>query len=233
MPQKAAPRGVFAPLFDVVVWHWSCESSHAEGSHFSQHREGAVSEGRKRIIRIVVAGLGLTALLALQPESPRLVASAWARGEAARGPVVRKLILSDQARRYLALQYRSYSTEFMGCMIGETRGSAVVVRRIAPADVEPRHSTPTRVVPHQTCEDAGWSGTVGMIHSHPSGERCWYFFPGTQVASSDGQSFAGQPYPVDAIMCGDHVVWINRDMAEAQLPLVADSVRQPFAPVTR
>src|SRR6266700_1589240 len=30
MPQKAAPRGVFAPLFDVVVWHWSCESSHAE-----------------------------------------------------------------------------------------------------------------------------------------------------------------------------------------------------------
>jgi hypothetical protein len=34
-------------------------------------------------------------------------------------------------------------------------------------------------------------------------------------------------------MCGDHVVWINRDMAEAQLPLVADSVRQAFAPVTR
>ena len=192
-----------------------------------------MSEGRKRIIRIVVAALGLTALLALQPESARLVASAWARGEAARGPVVRKLILSDQARRYLALQYRSYSTEFMGCMIGETRGSAVVVRRIAPADVEPRHSTPTRVVPHQTCEDAGWSGTVGMIHSHPSGERCWYFFPGTQVTTSDGQSFAGQPYPVDAIMCGDHVAWINCDMAEAQLPLVADTVRQPVVPLMR
>jgi len=142
---------------------------------------------------------------------------------------MRKLILSDQARRYLALQYRSYSTEFMGCMIGETRGSAVVVRRIAPADVEPTHSTATRVVPHQTCEDAGWSGTVGMIHSHPGGERCWYFFPGTQVASSDGQSFAGQPYPVDAIMCGDHVVWINRDMAEMQLKLPADTARRAFA----
>src|SRR5439155_1451641 len=93
---------------------------------------------------------------------------------------------------------------------------------IARADVEPKPSTATRVVPHQTCEDAGWSGTVGMIHSHPGGERCWYFFPGTQVASSDGQSFAGQPYPVDAIMCGDHVVWINRDMAEMQLKLPAD-----------
>ena len=45
--------------------------------------------------------------------------------------------------------------------------------------------------------------------------------------------FAGQPYPVDAIMCGDHVVWINRDMAQAQLSLVADTVRQMFAPVTR
>ena len=184
-----------------------------------------MKEGRKRIIRIVVAALGLTALLALQPESARLVESAWARGEVARGPAVRKLILSDQARRYLELQYRSYPTEFMGCMIGEMRGSAVVVRRIAPADVEPSHSTATRVVPHQTCEDAGWSGTVGMIHSHPSGERCWYYFPGTQVASSDGQSFAGQPYPVDAIMCGDHVVWINRDMAEMHLSLVADTGR--------
>jgi len=194
-----------------------------------------VNEGRKRIIRTVVAALGLTALLALQPESARLVESAWARSGsgATRPPGVRRLILSDQARRYLALQYRSYPTEFMGCMIGETQGSAVVVRRIAPADVEPKHSTPTRVVPHQTCEDAGWSGTVGMIHSHPGGERCWYYFPTTQVASSDGQSFAAQPYPVDAIMCGDHVVWINRDMAEAQLPLEADSVHQPFAPVTR
>ena len=195
-----------------------------------------MNEGRKRIIRIVrivVAALGLTALLALQPESARLVASAWARGEVAHGPAVRKLILSDQARRYLALQYRSYPTEFMGCMIGETRGSAVVVRRIAPADVEPSHSTATRVVPHQTCEDAGWSGTVGMIHSHPSGERCWYYFPGTQVASSDGQSFAGQPYPVDAIMCGDHVVWINRDMAEMQLKLVADTVEHTTAPTER
>jgi hypothetical protein len=29
-----------------------------------------------------------------------------------------------------------------------------------------------------------------------------------------------QPYAVDAIMCGDHLVWISRDMAEEQLSLV-------------
>src|SRR5256712_13553889 len=197
--------------------------------------EEPMREGRKRIARIVVAARGLMGLRALQLEPARLVESAWARsaGGAAHAAVARRLILSDQARRFLALQYRSYPTEFMGCMIGETRGSVVLVRRIAPADVEPKPSTPTRVVPHQTCEDAGWSGTVGMIHSHPGGERCWYYFPTTQVASSDGQSFAAQPYPVDAIMCGDHVVWINRDMAEAQLPLVADTVRRPVVPLMR
>jgi JAB domain-containing protein similar to deubiquitination enzymes len=190
---------------------------------------------RTRIIRTAILAAGLTTLLALQPESARLVEAAWARGvgKAGRAPAVRVLLLSDQARRYLALQYRSYPTEFMGCMIGEVRGRAVVVRRIAPADVEPSHSTATRVVPHQTCEDAGWSGTVGMIHSHPGGERCWYYFPKTQVASSDGQSFAVQPYPVDAIMCGDYVVWINRDMAETQLRLVADSARPAPTPLMR
>lgn len=75
------------------------------------------------------------------------------------------------------------------------------------------------VVPSQTCEEAGWTGTVGMIHSHPTGERCWYYFPGTQVPTSDEQSFVRTPYPADAVMCGDTVVWINRDMKERQLAL--------------
>ena len=66
-----------------------------------------------------------------------------------------------------------------------------------------------------------------MIHSHPTGERCWYFFPGTQVASSDGQSFLRQPYPVDAIMCGDNVVWIGRDLQQQQIQL---DPRKPVAP---
>jgi len=179
---------------------------------------------RARVLRVAIAAACLLALLALQPQAARLLQAAWplawgagAVGAAGQGTIAHTLILSDRARRYLALQYRSYPTEFMGCMIGEVRGNTVVVRRIAPADVDPAHSTPTHVVPKETCEQAGWLGTVGMIHSHPGGQHCWYYFPSTSVLASDGQSFLRQPYPVDAIMCGDRVVWISRDMAEKQL----------------
>src|SRR5690242_1471805 len=127
-----------------------------------------------RAMRALAAATGLMVLLALQPEPARLIEAASMRT----GSHARALILSEQARRYLALQYRSYPTEFMGCMIGEVRGNAVLVSRIAPADVDPTQSTATTVIPKQTCEDAGWNGTVGMIHSHPTGERCWYYFPG-------------------------------------------------------
>ena len=68
-------------------------------------------------------------------------------------------------------------------------------------------------------------GTVGMIHTHPGGERCFYYFPGTEVASSDAESFARQPYPVDAIMCGDSLVWISRDRAQRQLRLADGPAR--------
>jgi len=168
-----------------------------------------------RAMRALAAATGLMVLLALQPEPARLIEAASMHGSSH----ARALILSDQARRYLALQYRSFPTEFMGCMIGEVRGNAVLVSRIAPADVDPAQSTATAVLPKQTCEDAGWKETVGMIHSHPTGERCWYFFPGTQVPSSDAESFGRQPYPVDAIMCGDRVVWISRDMVQQQVRL--------------
>ena len=164
-------------------------------------------------MRAVAAAAGLMVLLALQPEPAGLVGSTRV------GSNARALILSEQARRYLSLQYRSFPTEFMGCMIGEIHGNAVIVRRIAPADVEPGHSTETHVVPEQTCEDAGWAGTVGVIHSHPHAERCWYFFPGTRVPSSDAHSFARQDYPVDAIMCGNRVVWLSRDMVQQQVAL--------------
>jgi len=166
---------------------------------------------RSAVVRAAVSVVGIIAALALQPEPGRPVGVASMRA--------RVLLLSAQARRYLFLQYRSYATEFMGCMIGTIRGDAVIVERIAPADVDPAQSTPTRVLPRQTCEDAGWAGTVGVIHSHPDGERCFYYFPGTQVATSDAASFAQQPYAVDAIMCGDRVVWINRDMSGQQLQL--------------
>jgi hypothetical protein len=164
-----------------------------------------------RVLRTALPALGLVAVVAVRPASPRPL-RASEEG-------TRALLMSDQARRYLALQFREYSTEFLGCMIGEVGSGVVRVWRIAPADVEPAHSTQTHVVPTRTCEEAGWQGTVGMIHSHPGGERCFYFFPGTRVASSDAQSFALQAYPVDAIMCGDSVVWLNRDLVQRELPL--------------
>ena len=157
--------------------------------------------------RAAVATAGVMALLVLH---------LGAAGAAdAVSMTTRALVVSDQARRYLTLAYGS-PTEFMGCMIGQVHGPVVFVQRIAPADVDPAHSTRTHVLPRQTCEEAGRTGTVGMIHSHPGGERCFYYFPGTQVASSDAASFALQPYRVDAIMCGDSIVWISRDGAQRQ-----------------
>src|SRR3989442_3253750 len=152
------------------------------------------------------------AVLALHPAPPRLIGATL--------PQAHALVLSDQARRSLALEYRAFPTELMGCMIGEVHGSVVRVQRIAPADVDPAESTPTRVRPRRTCEDAGWVETVGMIHNHPARERCFYHFPGTQVPSSDAQSFGLQAYPVDAILCGDSLVWINRASIERRFSLV-------------
>ena len=36
------------------------------------------------------------------------------------------------------------------------------------------------------------------------------------MVSSDGRSFLLSPYAVDAIMCGDRVVWIGRNLVERQ-----------------
>ena len=166
-----------------------------------------------------VAGLALL-LMPLLGHVPNVASAAGQ--EPARSPAARVLVLSDQARRFLLLQYRGFPTEFMGCMIGEVQGQTIVVQRIAPADVDPTQSTATWVVPQQTCESAGWTGTVGMIHSHPTAERCWYVFPGTQVLSSDGRSFLTTPYPVDAIMCGTRIVWVSRDLTQQEMPAIAD-----------
>jgi len=49
------------------------------------------------------------------------------------------------------------------------------------------------------------------------------------VASSDAHSFARQAYPVDAIMCGNSVVWLSRDLVQQQVRLSDPDVR-PAAP---
>ena len=167
--------------------------------------------GDAPVNRVVSVCAAVVTALAAAPPS-------WA--QTTPGPSV--LVFSGRAQRVLALHYQPHPTELMGCLLGTLRGGDTVrVERIAPADVDPVHSTPTHVLPKQTCEEAGWAPTVGTIHSHPAGERCWYFFPGTRVPSSDGQSFLRSPYPVDAILCGDRVVWIGRDTVEKYVALEA------------
>src|SRR5438128_6926361 len=111
-----------------------------------------------RVAQAAVPATGLLALLVLQLHlhHARLAGATPVRARA--------LVFSQQARRLLVLQYQSYPTEFLGCMIGAVRGNAVIVQRIAPADVDAPQSTPTSVLPRQTCADAGWANTVGMIH---------------------------------------------------------------------
>jgi hypothetical protein len=174
---------------------------------------------RQRVAQVAGPATGLLALLVLVGPPARLSGAPPIRA--------RTLVFSAQARRFLLLQFRSYPTEFLGCMVGTVGGDTVTIQRIAPADVDPERSTPTSVAPRETCEAAGWAGTVGMIHSHPDGTRCFYYFPGTEVASSDARSFALEPYAVDAIMCGDRIVWIGRDLVEQQQPLAAEGRATP------
>src|SRR5256885_16454090 len=96
--------------------------------------------------RVVAMTAGLMVLLALQPEPARPVQTA-AAGVAPNAKAARTLIISEQARRYLVLQYRPFPTEFMGCMTGEVRGRTVFGRRIPPADVQPRPATAPSVRP--------------------------------------------------------------------------------------
>ena len=172
-------------------------------------------------------GLGWPLPAHLPPATPPLTAASASlpgtEAPASRVPLV--FALSEQAERFLLLQYRAFRTEFMGCMIGAVRGDTLLVERIAPADVEPAHSAATWVVPTQTCESAGWVGVVGTIHNHVAGVRCWYFFPGTHVPSADAQTFTRSAYAADAIMCGDRVVWIDRHLEqhEVTLPVAARS----------
>src|SRR5207244_6433166 len=62
--------------------------------------------------RVVAMTAGLMVLLALQPEPARPVQTA-AAGVAPNAKAARTLIISEQARRYLVLQYRSFPTEFI------------------------------------------------------------------------------------------------------------------------
>jgi hypothetical protein len=121
-----------------------------------------------------------------------------------------RLELAPAARAVLAA-FADSPTERLGCLLGSVDGATVRVKSVSVTDDS--GATATRVVARAPCP----AGAVGRVHSHPGAERCWYWFPGTQVETSDAVSFRRGGYPVDAIVCGPTLVYVSRaGGAEAQ-----------------
>jgi hypothetical protein len=116
--------------------------------------------------------------------------------------VVPRLELGPAARAALAA-FAASPTERLGCLLGSVDGAAVRVKSVA--ETVDSAATATRVVARTPCPP----GAVGRVHSHPGAERCWYWFPGTQVETSDAVSFRRGGYPVDAIVCGPTLVYVT------------------------
>ena len=117
--------------------------------------------------------------------------------------VVPRLELAPVARAVLAA-FAASPTERLGCLLGSVDGATVRVKSVAETDDSA--ATATRVVARTPCPP----GALGRVHSHPGAERCWYWFPGTQVETSDAVSFRRGGYPVDAIVCGPTLVYVTR-----------------------
>lgn len=115
------------------------------------------------------------------------------------------LVLSLSGVARTSLQYFTLSpVEQLGCLIGTVRGDTLVVDSVLPLKAE--QATRTVVTTVEECP----AGAIGRVHSHPDAKFCWYTFPGTAVPSSDAVSFRRSPYPVDAIVCGSKLVWVDR-----------------------
>jgi len=114
-----------------------------------------------------------------------------------------RLELAPAARAALAA-FAASPTERLGCLLGSVDGATVRVTSVLETDDSA--ATATRVVARAACPPEA----VGRVHSHPGAERCWYWFPGTQVETSDAVSFRRGGYPVDAIVCGPTLVYVTR-----------------------
>src|ERR1051325_2547047 len=93
-----------------------------------------------------------------------------------------RLELAPAARAVLAA-FAASPTERLACLLGSVDGPTVRVKSVSETDDS--GATATRVVARAPCPP----GAVGRVHSHPGAERCWYWFPGTQVETSDAVSF--------------------------------------------
>jgi hypothetical protein len=119
-------------------------------------------------------------------------------------PTVSRLDLAPAARAVLAA-FASSPTERLGCLLGSIDGVTVRVDSVVTTDDSA--ATSTQAVARTPCPPHA----LGRVHSHPGGEKCWYWFPGTRMETSDAVSFRRGGYAVDAIVCGPALVWVARD----------------------
>lgn len=129
-------------------------------------------------------------------------------------PIVVLLVLSlnPTPRTYLRLWAES-PNEQIGCLLGTVVGDSLNVEEVRPLAVqewpsefgEIRHTT---TVARAECPH----GSLGRVHNHPGGQRCWYQFPGTMVPTSDGVVASRTPFTIDAIVCGHKLVWTDRHL---------------------
>lgn len=109
--------------------------------------------------------------------------------------------------------------EQVACMVGNFAvNGTIIVHRLQPFTVDSQYVGRRWVVLHDgACVDV--EGSVGVIHSHPNAERCWYVFPGTSVQTGDARSFLLQAWYVDAIACGASVIWVDRELHQSTISL--------------
>jgi hypothetical protein len=117
--------------------------------------------------------------------------------------LVLRMVVTPSAQATLTL-FALSPTERHGCLIGANDGATVWVDSVVVTP-DPT-ATRTRTVAREPCPPH----TLGRVHSHPGADRCWYLFPGTSVETSDAVAFRRGGYGIDAIVCGDRLVWMAR-----------------------
>jgi len=134
-----------------------------------------------------------------------LLLAALSLGTATERP---RAIFTPRARAALASLDRPDRERFM-CMHGFRTGNTIVVTGAAPG----KESGLTRYgrfyLTEVSCPDS--AGVMGLAHNHPADRdgdrRCWYRFPGTDVATSDLRSFWDSKTELGVIVCGNKLVW--------------------------
>lgn len=154
----------------------------------------------------------------------RLILVVWAALTAAAfTAVVRTFPHLDFNRGSIAYLQEPDTLERAACLRGVAIGKQFEVVRSVPAMSVPELTTATRIV--AWCDTA--SKPLGMMHTHPKGQNCYYYFPTTHVLSSDGMSANMQPFVIDAILCGDTVVWYDIGTQEEHKQPAPERVRVP------